>query len=70
MLVRTLDREVPTSRGWIASNWKADLPPAEAHDLASRGLVQIDEAEPAAKPKPVRTGRPMTNQRTGGAFTR
>lgn len=68
MQVRTLDREVPTSKGWIGPNWHVDLPPDEARELASRGLVVVEE-EPEPKPKPARIGRPLTNQKTGG-YTR
>lgn len=59
MKVRTRDRELLTSKGWINAGWVVDLPYEEAVHLVGMGKVDavdpVEErtAEPIEKPRPI-----------------
>lgn len=57
MRVRTRDRELLTSKGWVNANFVVDLPYEEARHLL--GMKKVDpvdpvDAEKAVDPKPTR----------------
>ena len=56
MRVRTLDRELLTSKGWINANAAIDLPYEEARHLI--GLKRVIPVDPATPPEDEAMPRP------------
>lgn len=72
MKVRTRDRELLTSKGWVNSGWVVDLPYEEARHLIGMGRVDaVDpvDAEPTKEPKPA-SGSARKNAAMPRQFTR
>lgn len=73
MKVRTKDRELLTSRGWINAGWTVDLPYEEARHLIGLGRVEpvdpVDDA-PVEQPRPAGTGPVRKNNALPRQFTR
>lgn len=72
MKVRTKDRELLTSRGWVNSGWVVDLPYEEARHLIGMGRVEpVDPTEPAVAETPKPAGGPVRkNNALPRQFTR
>jgi len=57
MKVRTKDRELLTSKGWINAGWTVDLPYEEARHLIGLGRVEpVDPVDPAPTIEPTPLG--------------
>lgn len=72
MKVRTKDRELLTSKGWINAGWTVDLPYEEARHLIGMGRVQpVDPVDPTPleTPKPA-GGSARKNAAMPRQFTR